>query len=227
MQRLATIGKMAAFISHEIKNSLVTIGGTARLVKRSLENMPLQEKRLDAIAEEVGKLEELVSNVLSFARHPRARIEPHDINEIVSSAFDAVAVQARGEIRFEKVLQEGLPAVAVDPSLMRQVFVNLLRNSMEAITGRGYVRVRTIAIERDIEVIVADTGRGMPPEVLESLFDRYYTTKEAGTGLGLAITREIIEAHGGSILCCSAEGEGSEFHIRLPVSPGGEGAQGE
>jgi signal transduction histidine kinase len=101
---------------------------------------------------------------------------------------------------------------------MRQVFVNLMRNSMEAIVGHGRVRVRTVTVESDIEVIVDDTGTGMAPEVLENLFDRYYTTKEAGTGLGLAIAREIIEAHGGSILCCSAEGEGSEFHIRLPVS---------
>jgi signal transduction histidine kinase len=218
IHRLAALGKMTAFITHELKNSLVNIGGITRLVTRNLgENSPERE-RLETVAEEVKRLEELTQNVLNFARRPASELTPHDVNEIAHEAFEAASAHAPGGIEFREHLATDLPPVDVDPTLMRQVFMNLLRNATEAIENEGTVTLKTTPLEDSIEVIIADTGTGMPPEVIENLFDLYYTTKSAGTGLGLAIAREIVEAHNGSIVCCSAEGEGSEFHISLPIS---------
>jgi len=223
IKRLATIGKMTAFITHEVKNSLATIGGLARAVSRSLDGMPQQQERLLAIAEEVAKLEEVVQNVLTFARHPRARMKVQEVNPIVANAVEAVSLQAREGIEFRKYLGGGLPNVCVDATLMRQVFINLLRNAVEAIEEEtGTVSVKTGMVNDFVEVVIADTGKGMPPEVLENLFERHYTTKEAGTGLGLAIAREIVESQEGQILACSAEGQGAEFHVLLPATSGAQ-----
>jgi len=219
VQRLAEVGKMTAFIAHEVKNSLVTIGGLARLVRRALPDMKREQERLDAIMEEVHKLEDLTHNVMSFAHAPGAERRSEDINNVIAEAMSALAGQVHGKrITFNRRTQPNVPQVEIDRVLMRQVILNLLHNAIEAIETEGVITVGTSVADGTVEIVVADTGKGMPPEMLENLFQLFQTNKPTGTGFGLWVAHDIIRAHNGTIQVCSEEGKGSEFKIRLPAA---------
>jgi two-component system NtrC family sensor kinase len=108
------------------------------------------------------------------------------------------------------------PAVLADEGQLRQVFLNLLRNSREAMPGGGQLTVATRPLDGDVEVLVRDTGQGMTEDVRRHLFEPFFTTKEGGTGLGLAVSQQILQAHGGSLSCQSIPGQGTSFVLRLP-----------
>src|SRR5690606_19344458 len=112
----------------------------------------------------------------------------------------------RAGVTVRRELSEGLPRALADEGQLRQVFLNLLRNSREAMAAGGTLTVRSRAQDGEVEVELSDTGRGMPPEVRERIFEPFFSTKERGTGLGLAVSRQIVQAHGGSIRCESAPG---------------------
>jgi signal transduction histidine kinase len=117
----------------------------------------------------------------------------------------------------ESSLQEGIPGVLIDYNQMKQLLINLLLNSFDAVSGKGSVRVSTAAVNGDVLITVRDDGSGIGTEDLQRIFDPFFTTKTRGTGLGLAFSRKVAKEHGGDIDVRSAPGEGSEFTIRLPV----------
>ncbi len=142
------------------------------------------------------------------------------MNDIVVSLLDFLAPElAASRVEVRRELDPSLPAVQADEAQLRAVFLNLLRNSREAMPGGGTVTVRTRSLDGVVEAEVGDTGGGIPEEGLTRIFEPFYSTKERGTGLGLAFAEQVVKEHGGTIRCESAVGRGTTFTVRIPVAP--------
>jgi signal transduction histidine kinase len=224
-ERLAAIGKMAAHVTHEIRNPLSAMGLNVEMLEEEIahrEGTHSGEVRnlLAAIQREVRRLEHLSEEYLRVARLPQPRIEAEDI---AATVLEIVAF-ARPEIENSGctvTLQLGadLPAALYDEAQLRQALLNLLRNAREAMPGGGPIHVCVTAEGMSIVVSVDDRGVGIPSEIRGRVFDPFFSTKGEGTGLGLAITRHIVAAHGGTVMCEPREGGGTRFRIALPIAP--------
>jgi two-component system, NtrC family, sensor kinase len=230
-ERLAAVGRISAQITHEIRNPLNAIGLNAELLAEELEETDgvSQEARqlVGAITREVDRLNGVSEEYLRFARVPRLTLARQDVNEVLSGLLDFLGPElsaARIEVR--RQLDPALPPVKGDEGQLRAVFLNLLRNSREAMPGGGAVTVRTRREGDAVEVDVLDTGGGIPPGDLPRIFDPFYSTKERGTGLGLAFTQQVVNEHGGTIRCESALGQGTSFVIRFPAAPDERASEG-
>jgi signal transduction histidine kinase len=225
-ERLAAIGKMAAHVTHEIRNPLSSIGLNIELLEEELQHLgkdgvPAEARALlSAITREVERLEHLSEEYLRVARLPSPRMEADDVaaavRDIVSFARPEME---RAGCTVTIQVQEPLPPALFDESQIRQALLNLLRNAREAMTDGGTIDVRLAAEGMSVVIDLADRGGGIPEDIRARVFDPFFSTKGEGTGLGLAITRQIIEAHGGSIACESREGGGTRFRLALPIAP--------
>jgi two-component system NtrC family sensor kinase len=218
-ERLAAVGKIAAQITHEVRNPLSSIGLNAEMLEEETSGEAKQLAR--AIVKEVDRLTEITEEYLRFARLPRPKLELEDLGAIVSSllAFLRPELDARA-VTVEARLDPALPPVAADEHQLRQALLNLLRNAVEAMGDGGRLTLTAAARDdgRAIELTIADTGEGIAPEHLPKIFDPFFSTKEGGTGLGLALTQQIIVEHGGKIEVRSVPGRGTTFIVRL-VAP--------
>ncbi len=222
-ERLAAIGKMAAHVTHEIRNPLSSIGLNIELLEEELSHeLPRGESRalLHAITREVQRLEHLSEEYLRVARLPSPRMEaddvPHAVREIV--LFAAPEAERAGCVVSVEIT-DPVPAALFDEAQLRQALLNLLRNAREAMTNGGPIDVRVRPEGMSVVVSVDDRGGGIPDDIRSRVFDPFFSTKGEGTGLGLAITRQIVEAHGGVITCEPREGGGTRFSISLPIAP--------
>jgi signal transduction histidine kinase len=222
-QRLATLGNMAAGVSHEIRNPLNAISmGLQRL---GAEFRPTGEpaeydRVLALVGGEVRRLNGLVEEFLTLARPLVLKPERLRIGDLVDEIFALIDTEARRlGVRLQRRVPDDLPPVTADRDRLKQVLLNLARNALEAMPGGGTLRLDALASPRALTLAVTDSGSGIPPEVQARLFEPYYTTKARGLGLGLAIARQIVEAHGGAIEVEPAEGGGSRFRITLPREP--------
>ncbi|WP_243313933.1 sensor histidine kinase [Fundidesulfovibrio agrisoli] len=217
-ERFAAIGEAASHISHEIKNPLMLMAGFARQVRRTLDAGSKEHEKLRMVEEEAKRLETLLMEVRDFTRPSAPRLEPLDLNATVADTLKLMETElaARGvELRTE--LAEGLPPVLHDPGQLRQVIINLIKNAAEAMPEGGHVAVTTSRNGGSAEIIVRDSGPGLPPEQLKLIFNPFYTTKERGTGLGLSVCYRILQDHQGDIRAASEPGKGCEFTVSLPV----------
>ncbi len=223
-ERLAAIGKMAAHVTHEIRNPLSAMGLNIEMLEEELEGEGAQRAEvkslLSAIHREVERLEHLSEEYLRVARLPQPRMEAEDVAAIVGE----VVVFARPEIELSRCkvtldVESPLPPALFDEAQLRQALLNLLRNAREAMPSGGPIDVRVAAEGMSVVVSVADRGGGIPEPIRSRVFDPFFSTKGEGTGLGLAITRHIVESHGGSVTCESREGGGTRFSIALPIAP--------
>jgi signal transduction histidine kinase/putative methionine-R-sulfoxide reductase with GAF domain len=217
-EKLAAIGEFAATMAHEIRNPLVAIGGYARLLQKKHKD---QYSRI--ICEEVERLESILRRVLDFSRDASGERTNADIRELMEECYRTLRPQIDEQrMKVRKEWTGGLPEVVCDRDQMKQVFLNLMHNALEAMGGRGTLSLRTyLSSEEDglwIVGEVSDTGGGIPPDVLPNVFNPFFTTKEKGTGLGLAITRRIVEIHGGKIEIDNRPGIGTTFRVKLPPS---------
>jgi len=228
-EKMASIGKLAATVAHEVNNPLEGILTYARLTLKKLEKgvsdpAPRAEmqENLRTIERESMRCGDLMRNLLAFARKSPSQREPNDLNELIRHGLALVRhqMELRG-IELKADLQDGLPLLRCDAGQVRQVILAILVNATEAMPAGGTLRVSTAVDKRqqNVEVRIRDTGVGIPPEVLPHIFDPFFTTKESqqNTGLGLAVAHSILEQHGGSISVKSAPGQGSEFLIALPL----------
>ncbi|MBI4508516.1 MAG: HAMP domain-containing protein [Deltaproteobacteria bacterium] len=221
-ERLAVVGKMAAVITHEIRNPLSSIGLNAELLEDELARLPKAPETLPlcrTIHKEVDRLTAITEEYLRFARLPRPKLEPEQVNSIVSGLveFQKEELGLAG-IRVDATLASELPLVAVDDGQLRQAFLNLVRNAAEAMSqGGGALSFATRLGDGAVEIQVRDTGPGIPVDVLPKIFEPFFSTKERGTGLGLALTQQIIAEHGGRVDVETAEGKGTTFTVRLPL----------
>jgi two-component system NtrC family sensor kinase len=226
-ERLAAIGKMAAHVTHEIRNPLSAMGLNVELLEEELAQDGGERRGrsevtnlLAAIAREVQRLEHLSEEYLRVARLPQPRMEADDVTATVR---DVVAF-ARPEIEGADCtvtldVEPDLPPTLFDEAQLRQALLNLLRNAREATPNGGPIDVRVAAKGMSVVVEVADRGGGIPEEIRGRVFDPFFSTKGEGTGLGLAITRHIVEAHGGTVTCEPRTGGGTLFRIALPLAP--------
>jgi signal transduction histidine kinase len=175
---------------------------------------------LALIEEEAYRCKEITGSLLQFVREPGSRRVPTDLNALVQKSVELLSHQSRfAESRLETELDATLPEVVVNEGQMRQVFLGLAANALEAMEGRGTVTIRTRhGRDEDVEVEFEDTGPGIADEVLPRIFDPFFTTKPPGqgTGLGLAIAQGIVADHGGRIEVTSRAGKGSLFRVVVP-----------
>jgi len=221
-ERLAAIGRIAAQITHEIRNPLSSISLNAEELG---ERAPEARELCDAIVREVDRLTAITEEYLGFARLPKPQVQRADLSETVRDLLEFVRqeLDAAG-VRLTVSLAPRLPRVIADVAQLRQLLLNLLRNAREAMPSGGDLDVATRGAGNSVEVEVHDTGPGIPPERMTRIFDPFFTTKARGTGLGLAMAQEIAQEHGGQLLCESTVGKGTTFRLRLPAAPAVEQA---
>lgn len=217
-ERLATIGKMAAHVTHEVRNPLSSIALNLDLLEEELSPDAREAKALvRAIALEVQRLSVLSDQYLSMARRKAPELEEVDVTEVVSSAASFMKRDLeKNHVDLAVDLADQLPWVQADPAQVRQVLFNLLRNAREA--GASHVWLEAEANADGVLISVEDDGPGVPTERVEELFDPFFTTKDHGTGLGLAVTREIVRAHGGRLEYRTRPEGGAHFEFWLPAT---------
>ncbi len=214
-ERLAAIGRIAAQITHEIRNPLSSISLNAEELG---ERAPGARDLCDAIVREVDRLTAITEEYLRFARLPKPSMQRAEVNEVVRDLLEFVRAElAEAQVSLEVRLSPELPRVLADVAQLRQLLLNLVRNAREAMTRGGSLRVTTRGGEGSVLVEVRDTGPGIEPARLQRIFDPFFTTKERGTGLGLAMAQEIAQEHGGQLTCESRVGSGTTFTLRLPA----------
>jgi signal transduction histidine kinase len=215
-ERLAATGRIAAQITHEIRNPLSSIGLNAELLADELSGSPDAERLLAAISREVDRLTEITEQYLRFARLPQPKLEPEDLGVILRQLADFSRQEcARQNVELE-VHAGAAPAMA-DENQMRQALLNLIRNAREAMPSGGRITVTSGIEAADAVVRVRDTGPGIPDAARARIFEPFFSTKEGGTGLGLALTQQIVAQHGGRIEIESVSGQGTTFVVRLPA----------
>jgi len=226
-ERLAAIGKMAAHVTHEIRNPLSAMGLNVELLEEEITQSSGQaansaevKNLLAAIQREVQRLEHLSEEYLRVARLPEPRMEADD----VATAVREIVAFARPEIEQARCtvgihVEPDLRPALFDENQLRQALLNLLRNAREAMPDGGPIDVRVEAAGMSVVIDVDDRGGGIPEPIRARVFDPFFSTKGEGTGLGLAITRHIVEAHGGNVTCERRDGGGTRFRIALPIAP--------
>ena len=215
-ERLAAIGRIAAQITHEIRNPLSSISLNAEELG---ERAPAARELCDAIVREVDRLTAITEEYLRFARLPKPSMQRADLNELVRDLLEFVRPElVAGGVQVEQRLSPELPRVLADVAQLRQLLLNLVRNAREAMPGGGKLFVSTRGEEGAVEIEVRDDGPGIEPARLQRIFDPFFTTKERGTGLGLAMAQEIAQEHGGQLTCDSIIGAGTSFTLRLPAA---------
>jgi two-component system NtrC family sensor kinase len=220
-EKLASLGKMAAGVAHEINNPLTAILLHSHLLLERPGLDPGEQEALTLIADETTRCAGIVSGLLDFARQTPSQAAPTDINGLIDRTLLLLEMQAAvRNVRIEKDLDRTLPAIEIDKNKMQQVFSNLAINACEAMPAGGTLAVASF-MSRDgthIEVTFADTGVGIPKENIPRLFDPFFTTKSFGTGLGLAVSYGIVRRRGGTILVRSDVGKGTVFTIQIPLT---------
>ncbi|MGH7356740.1 MAG: GAF domain-containing protein [Candidatus Rokuibacteriota bacterium] len=227
-ERLTMAGRLAAGVAHELNNPLATIAGCAESLLGRLKEGDLASRPeladfsgyLGLIEEEAFRCKEITGSLLQFVRDPGSRREPTDLNAVVLKAIELLSHQSRfAESELVTELDPDLPAVTANEGQLRQVFVGLASNALEAMNGKGRLAIRTRARRGEVQVEFRDAGPGIPEELLPRIFDPFFTTKPPGqgTGLGLAIAQGIVTDHGGRIEARSRVGEGSVFRVVLPA----------
>jgi len=218
-ERFAAVGEAAAYVSHEIKNPLMVIGGLAHQVARRLEGDQENQDKLQIVQKEVKRLESFLGDLRDFTRPVSPVKQKVDLNQIIREveALMTEAAREKGVTLSEK-LDDCLPPLSADPNQLKQVLLNLIKNAMEATEINGQIFLATGWKDGQAWFSVKDTGKGMAPEVLENIFHPFFTTKDKGTGLGLAVIHKIITDHQGTVMVESTSGQGSTFLVKLPLS---------
>ncbi len=222
--RLVTMGNLVSEITHDLKKPLTNIRGTLQLLKEKWSNAKDKEKYFNLVEEEIFRLNGLVKEIVSFSNPYKYEMERKDIVSVLDRALKLVERDLTSRnIALKKEYKEG-HTVLVDKNQMMEVFLNIILNSIEAMPQGGELRVSSRPYKdskRKVEFIrvgIADTGCGIPPENLNRIFNRYFTTKKEGTGLGLAVVERIVKAHGGLVSVKSQPGKGTTFFVDLPAA---------
>ncbi len=222
-EKLASIGRLAAGVAHEINNPMTTILTSAMLIQEELDGSDPNFDELQTIVDETLRCRKIVTSLLDFARQNKPSRRPVDVSALIAESIILTQKQAAfKDVTVTQALQDDLPQVSLDKGQIQQALINLILNGVDACNPGGRIDVAA-ALSADGQLLVirvSDNGIGIEPRRLSSIFDPFFTTKETGNGLGLAITHGIIEQHGGSIEVDSLPGKGATFTIRIPLQNG-------
>jgi two-component system NtrC family sensor kinase len=219
-EKLASLGKLAAGVAHEINNPLTGILTNSSLLLDDLEKSDPRRDDVDVIVKETIRCREIVKRLLDFARQSKPQKQLININSIIENIILLVRNQTSfRNVTIQKNLSDNIPDIMADRDQIQQVFINIIINASEAMAKGGSLIIESDLIEsRDfVDVRITDTGPGISEDIKERIFDPFFTTKEQGTGLGLSISYGIIELHGGDISVESTSRQGTTFTIRLPI----------
>ena len=228
-ERVAAWRELARRLAHELKNPLFPLQTTVENLQRAKEQYPDQfedvfRESTGILLAEIDNLKNIVGRFSDFAKMPQPELAPVNLNEVVRGAVKLFEAQlgavGRPPITPELHLEDNLPVIQADGTLLRRAIENLILNAMDAMPAGGVLMLRTSHADGQVDLEVSDTGSGLTPEECERLFTPYYTTKHHGTGLGLAIVQSVVSDHGGRITVESESGVGTSFHIRLPIRAG-------
>ncbi len=215
---LAQLGKLAAVVAHEVRNPLAAIRGALQVIGGRLDASSQEARVVGDVIARVDGLNEIVQDLLQFARPRQPAPVSVSLYDLLSSLVDLVSRDA-ALVHVTVDVQADDTRVQVDVDQIQQAFLNLLINSAQAMDGRGRITITTGSLPGGLcEIVIRDEGPGIPAEVREHLFEPFFTTKHRGTGLGLATARRIIDSHGGSLSLESPDSGGTIARVRVPVA---------
>ncbi len=225
-EKLAVIGRLAAGLSHEIKNPLTIINQTAYLLKRKVQKQFGNIQNTEALLESIKTIEknvyraiDIIERLLNFSKPYYSNTEKVNLKDIIDEAFKLAYLQSKKPgVKISKNMEDVY--IKGDKNALIQLFLNLIINAFDAIENKGKITITLKLLKRSnsVKVSIKDTGKGIPEDILDKIFDPFFTTKEKGTGLGLAVCYKIVESHGGSISVKSEEGIGTEFIVTFNLS---------
>jgi signal transduction histidine kinase len=225
-ERLAALGELSAVLAHEVRNPLGAIFNALAALRRYQEPDSPGHLLVGIVSEEAHRLNRLVDDLLDFARPAQPQPQPIPLAHLLEEAVNA-ASPAQAHVRVEWALAPDVPPIFVDERMMRQAFLNLALNAVQAMPQGGTLRVsaRRRAEGPGATVEFTDTGPGIPPHLRARLFEPFFTTKATGTGLGLAIVRRNLDAHGGQISIDFPATGGTTFRLEIPAAPEPQGSR--
>lgn len=221
-ERMAAIGETAAMVGHDLRNPLQVIVGSIELIKKGLNKRGDSsdgreiEKWVDKIDAQTDYMNKIVSDLQDYSRNIKPTREEADLEALIGDVVSSVDIH--GDVDVSIVLDDGLPDISVDETLMKRLFTNLVLNAVQAMPDGGSLSIRGSLQGDDVVISVEDTGVGIREENLDEIFKPLFTSKAKGTGFGLPVCKRIVDAHGGTISVESEEGVGSTFKVKLPVT---------
>lgn len=225
--RLSSLGLLTAGLAHEIRNPLVAIRTFTQLLPERYDDAEFRNSFQGLALKEVDRICGLITDLLSFARPSKPNVAPENITDVVDNIARILESQAKEKnLTIEREFGDDLPKVWIDREQMKQVFMNLILNAIQAMKESGTITISARAVTRIgalpegefVQVEVQDTGIGIPDENLQHIFDPFFTSKDEGSGLGLAVSHQIVQEHGGFVTVESTIGKGTSFFVHVPVA---------
>jgi len=224
--RLSSLGLLTAGLAHEIRNPLVAIRTFTQLLPERYDDAEFREGFQGLALKEVDRICGLINDLLSFARPSKPNVSPENLNDVVDNIARILETQAKEKgVAIAREFGDDLPKVWIDREQMKQVFMNLILNAIQAMQEGGSINISTRAVSRNsaepsgefVQVEVRDSGIGIPEENVQHIFDPFFTSKDEGSGLGLAVSHQIVQEHGGFVTVESTVGKGTAFFVHVPV----------
>jgi hypothetical protein len=219
--KLSSIGLLAAGVAHEVNTPLAGISSYSQMLMQQIPETDPRRQLLEKIHRQTSRASSIVNNLLNFSRVTEARYAPVELNRVIDDTIQLLEAQLRNtEIEVMRSYADELPLAFGDAPKLQQVLMNLILNARDAMPQGGRLEISTEADEDSVVIEIRDTGLGIAPEHLSKIYDPFFTTKQIGkgTGLGLAVSYGIIRDHGGHIDVESKPGEGTCFHITIPLA---------
>jgi len=221
-EKMAALGELSTSIAHEIRNPLVSIGGFARRLDRTLTADASEKRYAQTIVKEVERLEKILNHILTYTHEEAMTLKELDLREVMEESLSMISESLRnGGIQLDKEFSEKVPGVKGDYYQLKQAFFNLISNAYESMNGKGRLSIRIHPLWKNgssfVRVEVEDTGAGIDPESLHHIFNPFYTTKDNRLGLGLPIIHKIATFHQGQIEVNNHPGKGVAFLLTLPA----------
>jgi PAS domain S-box-containing protein len=217
-ERLATMGEVVARVAHEMRNPLFGITAVAQILAMELEMTAPQKELMESLFTEARRLNHLVEELLDYTKEIKLNRQDIDLLPLLDECLGLNEVFIAGKgITVERVFPEKPLPISGDPERLKQVFLNIIKNAIDATPSGGSISVRAERSGSRVAVETADSGPGVPEEILDKIFDLFYTTKKNGTGLGLSISKKLVEVHGGSLIAANNMEKGATFTAFLPV----------